>query len=107
MKAETKSASYALRLAATSRRRFLLLASSARVFVVSELQEIVLQSFQRVALLIEVVPQVVRLLEHILAVIDYALADEGRHAESSQRRTSGSAQVMRHECSDAVREKSR
>src|SRR5688572_18650951 len=91
------------RCTTTSPRRLLRLASNARSFVIAELQEVVLQSLQRIPLFVEVVPQVIRFLEYVLTVVDHALTDEGRHAESSQRRSPSSAQVMRHEWIDAVR----
>jgi len=47
-------------------------------------QEIVLKSLQRIALLIEVVPQVVVLFENTLAVVDHTFAGKGRHYESSR-----------------------
>jgi len=76
---------------AMSPRRVFRLAGSARYLVVSELHEIVLQSFQCTALLVEVVPQVVRLFEYVLAMVDHALADERRHLESSQSGSPGKA----------------
>jgi len=80
-------------------------AGGAHTLDVSESQEIVLQSFQCIALLVEVVPQIVGLLEYVLTVVDHTLADKRRHLESSQRRSPGSAQVMRHKSLDAMREK--
>jgi hypothetical protein len=65
------------RCEATSRTRLLRPAGRACYFVVSELQEITLQSFQRITLLIEVIPQVVGFLEYVSTMVDHALADEG------------------------------
>src|SRR5678816_3968439 len=93
------------RWTSTSPRRLLRLASSAASLVVSQLQEIVLQSFQRIGLFIEVVPQVVRFFEHVLTVVDHAFANERRHAEATQRRTPGPAEVMRYERRNSVGEK--